>query len=89
MNQYELTLLLSKKEDIDTVKKILTDAKASVIKEEAWGEKTLAYPVKKHRTAFFFNLLLKVNSKDLLELKRKLNFEEKILRYLLLSVNKK
>jgi small subunit ribosomal protein S6 len=86
MNKYELTLLLAKKEDQEKVKKILEATNASIIKEEAWGEKTLAYPIKKHRTAFFFNFILEMNPKEIFELKRKLNFEEKILRYLLLLV---
>ncbi|MGB9707561.1 MAG: 30S ribosomal protein S6 [Microgenomates group bacterium] len=89
MSQYELTLLLSKKEDLETVKKIIDEAGASIVKEESWGEKTLAYPIKKRQTAFFFNFLLQIKPKDLLEFKRKLNFEEKILRYLLLLVDKK
>lgn len=88
MKQYELTLLLSKKEDLNLVKKILEENGAAVEKEESWGEKKLAYPVKKQRSAYFFTLYIKTNPSNLLEIKKKLNYEEKILRFLLLLVNK-
>lgn len=90
MHRYELIFLLKKKEDEKIVKEIVHSIpKAKILKEESWGEKTLAYPIKKNRQAFYFIYHLEIDKKNVLELKQRLNFEEKILRYLLLSVEKK
>lgn len=89
MNYYELVFLLSKKDDENIVKKILNETNAKILKEETWGEKTLAYPIKKNRSAFYFIYQIEINKKNVLELRKRLNFEEKVLRYLLLLVNNK
>mgnify|MGYP001127601441 CR=1 FL=1 len=86
MSQYELTFLLKKKEDEKTVKDIITSIKGKILKESAWGEKKLAYPIKKNQSAFFFNWLVEVEEKNIFDLRKKLNFEEKIIRYLLLKL---
>ncbi len=89
MTKYELTLLLKKSEEVDLIKQLLTSNGVNIIKEEKWGEKTLAYPIKKNRTAFFYNFLIEIPKEKVNNLKRKLNFEEKILRYLLLVTEDK
>ncbi len=85
MSKYELTFLLKKKEDLEKIKQLLASIKATIIKENDWGEKTLAYPIKKNRTAFFYNWLIEIERKKVNELRKKLNFEEKLIRYLLLA----
>lgn len=80
---YQLVFLLKKKEEEEIIKKIVENF-AKIIKTETWGEKTLAYPIKKNHKAYYFNYIIEIDPKKTLELKRKLNFEEKLLRYLLL-----
>ncbi|MCX7881144.1 MAG: 30S ribosomal protein S6 [Patescibacteria group bacterium] len=84
MSHYELTFLLAKNEDVEKIKEIILSFQGEIEKEESWGEKTLAYPIKKHRTAFYFHWLIKIPKTKVLELRKKLNFQEKIIRYLLL-----
>lgn len=84
MSKYELTFLLKKNEDAEIVKKLLASEEGKIIKEEKWGEKTLAYPIKKNTTAFFYNWQIEIPAEKINNLRKKLNFEEKILRYLLL-----
>lgn len=84
MTKYELTFLLKKSEDAEKIKQLLTSEEGKIIKEENWGEKTLAYPIKKNHTAFFYNWLIEIPKNKINSLRKKLNFEEKILRYLLL-----
>mgnify|MGYP000613304787 CR=1 FL=1 len=86
MSQYELTFLLKKKEEEKDIKDLIASIKAKIIKEEAWGEKRLSYPIKKNYSAFFFNWLIEADEKTVLALRKKLNFEEKIIRYLLLKL---
>ncbi len=80
---YQLVFLLKKREEEEIIKKIVENF-AKIINAESWGEKTLAYPIKKNHKAFYFNYQIELNPKKTIELKRKLNFEEKLLRYLLL-----
>ncbi len=81
--KYQLIFLLKKKEEEEIIKKIIENL-GKIITTENWGEKILAYPIKKSRRAFYFNYIIELEPKKTFELKRKLNFEEKLLRYLLL-----
>lgn len=83
--KYELTLLLPEKEEVKSVKDILLSEKAKIEKEEEWGQKTLAYPIKKHERAFYFLWSIDMDDKRISEVKKKLTFNEKLLRYLLLK----
>lgn len=85
---YELTVLLKNEADLQIVKDLITSFKGKVEKEDKWGEKTLAYPIGKNKKAFYFNILISMEKKAVKEFKQKLNFNEKIIRYLLLTVEK-
>jgi len=41
----------------EKVKRTIESLKGKVVKEEKWGEKTLAYSIKKNHTALFYNFL--------------------------------
>lgn len=82
--KYELTFLIKEETELKIIKDLIESYKGKVIKEEKWGEKTLAYSIKKNHTALFYNFQFEVGKKNVLELKNKLNLNEKILRYLLL-----
>ena len=82
--KYELTLLTKEETELKNVKDLIASFKGKVTKEEKWGEKTLAYSIKKNHTALFYNFQFELEKKNILEFKNKLNFNEKILRYLLL-----
>lgn len=86
--KYELTLLLEKEADLKNIKEIITLLQGKIEKEESWGEKLLAYKIGKHRKALYFHLIISIERKNLKELKQKLNFETKIIRYLLLKEKK-
>ncbi len=83
--KYELTFLTKEETELKSVKELIESFKGKVSKEEKWGEKTLAYPIKKNHTALFYNFLFEIDKKNVAELKKKLNFNDKILRYLLLT----
>lgn len=82
--KYEITFLTKEEAELKTVKDLIEFYKGKVTKEERWGEKTLAYSIKKNNTALFYNFQFELDKKNILELKNKLNLSEKILRYLLL-----
>ena len=63
MNHYETVFILTPvlsdaqvKETVEAVKAELTANGASIINEEAWGMKKLAYPIEKKSTGFYFFL---------------------------------
>lgn len=88
MSNYELTLLLDEEKELDEIKKLLESTKAKIKQEDKLGKKTLSYPIKKKRDAYFFTLMFEIEEKDTLELKKKLDFSEKLLRYLLIKQDK-
>lgn len=82
--KYELTFLTKDEAELKNVKQLIETYKGKAVTEEKWGEKTLAYAIKKNHTAVFYNLQIEIDKKNVLEFKNKLNLNEKILRYLLL-----
>jgi small subunit ribosomal protein S6 len=82
--KYELTFLTKEETELKNIKDLIELYKGKVTKEEKWGEKTLAYTIKKNHTALFYNFQFEIDKQNVLELKNKLNLNEKILRYLLL-----
>lgn len=80
---YELTFLLKEEAEFKNIKD-LVETFGKITKEEKWGEKSLAYPIKKNTRCYFFNLVLELSKDKANELRKKLNFNEKVLRFLLL-----
>ncbi|MBI4225992.1 30S ribosomal protein S6 [Candidatus Roizmanbacteria bacterium] len=88
MTKYELTLLLPEESEVKNIKELVISLKAIIEKEESWGKKSLAYPIKKNLAAYYFNWFLNIDQKIISDLKKKLNFNEKLIRYLLLKQEK-
>jgi len=86
---YELILLLEKEEDIKKVGEIITQNGGKIENKEKWGERVLAYPIKKKTKALYFIITLTMDKKNVFSFKRKLDFNEKIIRYLLLVKKEK
>ncbi|KKQ24758.1 MAG: 30S ribosomal protein S6 [Candidatus Roizmanbacteria bacterium GW2011_GWC2_37_13] len=80
---YELTFLLKEEAELKNIKD-LVESFAKITGEEKWGEKTLAFSIKKNNRAYFYNFNLELSKEKTNELKKKLNFNEKLIRYLLL-----
>ena len=84
--KYELTFLLHDEAETKTIKELLALLSVKLVKEDSWGKKTLAYPIAKSRSALFFHWIIETDKKNVLELKKRLNYNEKLVRYLLLAV---
>ncbi len=96
MTTYELMLILPGSLEVEErtnfsqkIKKILTTVKARLIKEEELGVRRLLYPVKRESAGYYFLLTVAIDKKEIKELRRLLNFETKLLRYMLLKVSSK
>lgn len=88
MRVYELVLVLksslSEKEReklIDTIKSWLKDVK--VAKEEVWGQKPLAYKIKRELAGFYHKMDLELESVPS-DFEKRLLTHESVLRHLLL-----
>ncbi|MBI2622568.1 MAG: 30S ribosomal protein S6 [Candidatus Levybacteria bacterium] len=71
-----------RKKLIDTVKTWLGDVK--IAKEDEWGQKPLAYPIKKEIAGFYLLFNLETENSIPLDLEKKLLTNENILRHLLI-----
>ena len=88
MRTYEFTFLTKDKEDQKEVETLVKNLKGKIKNKVEWGEKSLAYPIKHLKKAWYFTYTLSIDEKVLDEFKKKLNFSDKILRYLLLKIDK-
>lgn len=85
--QYELTLLLPEEAEIKGIKELVASLEGKMEKEEKWGKRSLVYPIKKNTSAYYYCFSLEIDQKNISELKKKLNFNEKLIRYLILKIN--
>ena len=88
MAKYEITLVFDKdnKKIIDGFRKYFEELKVKVVKEEDWGVKPLAYPIKKREEAGYFYFEIEVDTKKIKKLEDKIKLEEGLLRYLVVRV---
>jgi len=93
MVNYELVLVLPgniEKSALLTLstnlKKILKTVEATLVKEEGWGVKKMAYPIKKTNLGQYLFWQIEIKTNKIKELHRLLNFETKLLRYMLLKI---
>lgn len=90
MNQYYLTLVLkpdleekARGELLEGLKKKVTGANGKITKEDLWGNRDLAYPIKKQSKGFFAHFELETEPPLVKGLDKSLKVEEDIIRYLL------
>lgn len=85
MNRYEFVFLLNDEEELKNIKELVKSASGKLIDEKSWGKKTLSYTIKKNSSANFFEWILEMENAAVADLRKKLNFNEKLIRYLLLK----
>lgn len=85
MSKYELTFLLENEEEVKNIQALLKLQSGEVAEEKKLGKLQLEYPIKKHSSAFYFTWSINIDKKNVTELRKKLNFHEKLIRYLLLE----
>ena len=93
MNKYEVIFIVKPdleeaeiKKQADSLKKVLTDKKAKIVEEKAWGQKELAYEIKKYKTGYYFYYLIEANSNAIEEFDRVAKINENLLRNLIIRV---
>lgn len=93
MNTYELTILIPEDKEgkeVARIIKVVTDfakkTKGEVNKQESWGAKHLAYPIRKLDVAQYEHFVLSLESSEQPNLDKTLRMDESILRYMFVRV---
>ena len=92
MRNYEIMFILStqltdeeKQAGVKLVEDTLAKAGAVEIKTEVWGERKLAYPIKKKENGYSVLTLFQMDGTGLTEVEAKLNITESILKYMIVK----
>ncbi|MCM1518684.1 MAG: 30S ribosomal protein S6 [Pseudoflavonifractor sp.] len=95
MNRYEtvfiLTPVLSEaqiKEAVEKFTKVLTDNGATIVNEEIWGLRKLAYPIDKKSTGFYSLLEFEAKPDTIKKLETAYRRDERVLRFLTFRLDK-
>lgn len=90
MNSYYLTLVLKsdldetkKKTLLDSMLKKITGEDGKVTKEDLWGAKDLAYPIKRQTKGYYAHFEIQTDPKNAKGIDKILKLEEDVIRYLL------
>jgi small subunit ribosomal protein S6 len=93
MNKYEIMFIVKPdmeeadiKNTAETMKKVLTDAKAKILDEKAMGQKELAYEINKYTTGYYYLLVVEASKEAEQEFNRVARINESLLRHLIVRV---
>ena len=95
MKEYELTVLIHPdlEADLETplkkVRDIITNAGGNIIREDNWGKKKLAYPIRREEFAVYIYMDVALPADAPLKISNIFNITDEVLRYLLVTVNEK
>ncbi|TSC89388.1 MAG: small subunit ribosomal protein S6 [Microgenomates group bacterium Gr01-1014_5] len=91
MNTYELTIVLAgsmtepkQKAVLDKIKKAVADSGGKVDKEDSWGKKQFAYPIKHEKEGYYFFFELTLPPDHANGIKRLIENDEQVARHLLI-----
>lgn len=89
MNQYEIAVLYHPDLEIDLEKassrivKIFTDNGGSVVSEDNWGKRKLAYPIKGSEHAVYVFYTVDMPAQGVLKVESTLNITDEVIRFLI------
>lgn len=89
MDKYALTLVLRSDMDEKARKELLEPVKkhfSKLEKEEEWGMRDLAYPIKHQTKGFYVHYFFEAEPVNIPSLDKDLKVEENIIRYLLVRI---
>ncbi|MBN1273699.1 MAG: 30S ribosomal protein S6 [Candidatus Aminicenantes bacterium] len=96
MRQYETAFLVSPKLEEEEIKAtiqetadIVSKKKGKIVKQDIWGKRKLAYPIKKHEEAYYVFFTYEGEADIPAELERRFKQSDKIIRYLTVKKSEK
>ena len=96
MYKYEFAHIIeceSKSDDeiqsvIGNVRELIAGLGGRIIKEDVWGKKELAYPIKDQNNGYYLFTIMMLEGAKLAELEKKMSLLEGSLRYLIINLDK-
>ena len=95
MNHYETVFILTPvlsdaqmKEAVEKFTKVLTDNGATIVNEEMWGLRKLAYPIQKKSTGFYTLVEFDAAPATIKKLETAYRRDERVLRFLTVRLDK-
>ncbi len=76
------------KEAVEKFANVLTDNGASIVNEEIWGLRKLAYPIQKKSTGFYALIEFDADPKTIKKLETAYRRDERVLRFLTFRLDK-
>ncbi len=95
MKEYELTVLIHPdlEADLETpltkVRDIIKNAGGTIAREDNWGKKKLAYPIKREDFAVYVYMDVELPADAPLKISNTFNITDEVLRYLLVAADLK
>lgn len=95
MKEYELTVLIHPdlEADLETpltkVRDIIKNAGGTIVREDNWGKKKLAYPIKREDFGIYVYMDLELPADAPLKISNTFNITDEVLRYLLVTADLK
>ena len=93
MNKYEIMFVVRPdmeeaeiRKTAESMKKVLTDAKANILEDKPMGQRELAYEVRKFNTGYYFLLVVEATPEAEEEFKRVARINESLLRHIVVKV---
>ena len=94
MKKYEVMFIVKSTNESDVVKKTaeamksyVTENKGKVVEFNELGEKTLAYPIKKEISGYYYVMVIEADKNAVSELNREASINENILRHLIIRLD--
>ncbi len=95
MNHYETVFILTPvlsdvqmKEAVEKFTKVLTDLGSTIVNQEYWGLRKLAYPIEKKTTGFYTLVEFDSEPTTIKELETAFRRDERVLRFLTFRLDK-
>lgn len=95
MKEYELTVLIHPdlEADLETplnkVRDIIKTAGGTIVREDNWGKKKLAYPIKREDFAVYVYMDVELPAEAPLKISNTFNITDEVVRYLLVKADVK
>lgn len=95
LNNYEAVFIANPvlsapqmKEAVEKFKSVITESNGTVVHEEDWGLRKLAYPIQKKSTGFYYLVEFKAESELINKLETEFRRDERVMRFLTVRLDK-
>jgi small subunit ribosomal protein S6 len=80
MRPYEVLIITKTEGDIAPIRELILALKGKIVKEDLWGMRRLAYPIKKSESGYYGIFDVELDGGKVKELSTKLKLNDQVLR---------